>query len=93
MAINITEKIIDIITTKFNDKDKFIKEQIQVVDDIKNFNLVTFSHYIVKYNKKLFIFDLKILGREWIKNTKFIPNNIINEDKYKDNIHILDHLS
>ncbi len=83
----IINKIIHILTTELNDKSKFKIEEIKVfnqIEHIKTLNDKTLNEYLK--TKKLFIFDLKILGRDWTKEISYIPQNEIMRDKYENNI-------
>jgi len=93
----IFKKIINIITEEFDDINKFNIEEIKIFNKIENINELTIqilNDYILTFKKKLFIFDLKLLGRDWIKNIKFIPQSEIIKEKYKNNIlfiHYINH--
>lgn len=85
----ILKKIINIITEEFDDINKFNIEEVKIFNKIENINELTIqilNDYILTFNKKLFIFDLKLLGRDWIKNIKCIPQSEIIKEKYKNNI-------
>jgi len=91
----ILNKIVNILTKEFDEEHKFKIEEIKIFNEIEyidNINTEALNDFIVTFRKKLFIFDLKVLGRDWTKNISYIPQNEITKKKYKNNILFLEYI-
>ena len=82
--------IINILTNELPEKKKYTNDEICLFthsEQISNINLNKIRQFIFEENKKLFIFDLEKLGREWTENiSEVINKDEIYKDKYKDGL-------
>ena len=82
--------IINILTTQLPENIRYKNEEIALFfhkDQIFDMNLDKIKQLIIEENKKLFIFDLEKLGREWTKDiSEVFSKDEIYKNKYENSL-------